>query len=45
MSERTVFRGHIASKISVVDHAIKDGQIVGHSIRKVMKYDEKPNKT
>ena len=45
MSERTFFRGHSASKISAVDHVIKVGQIVDHSIRKVTKYDEKPNKT
>ena len=45
MSERTFFRGHSVSKISAVDHVIKGGQIVGHSIRKVTKYDEKPNKT
>ena len=45
MSERTFFRGHIASRISAVDHVIKGGQIVDHSIRNVTKYDEKPNKT
>ena len=45
MSERTFFRDHSASKISAVDHVIKGGQIVDHSITKVTKYDETPNKT
>ena len=45
MSERMFFRDYSASKISAVDHVINDGQIVDHSITKVTKYGEKPNKT
>ena len=45
MSERTFFRGHSVSKILAFDHVIEGGQIVGHLIKKITKYDEKPNKT
>ena len=45
MSERTLLRSYIVSKILDADHIIEGGQIVGHSIRKITKYDEKPNKT
>ena len=39
------FRGHSVSKILAFDHVIEDGQIVGHLIKKITKYDKKPNKT
>ena len=39
------FRGHSVSKILAFDHVIEDGQIVGHLIKKLAKYDKKPNKT
>ena len=45
MSERKFFRGDSISKILGVDHIIEDGQIVDHSVRKIAKYDKKPNKT
>ena len=45
MSERMFFRGHSVSKILAFDHVIEDGQIVGHLIKKIAKYDKKPNKT
>ena len=41
MSERTFFTGHIVLKTSYVDHIIEGDQIV----RKITKYNEKPNKT
>ena len=44
MSERTFFRSHSVSKILDFDHIIEGSQIVGHSVRKIIKYDEKPNK-
>ena len=37
--------GHSVSKILGVDHVVEVGEIVRHSLRKKMKYDEKPNKT
>ena len=45
MSERTFFRGHSISKILGFDQVVEGGQIVDHSIRKITKCDEKPNKT
>ena len=45
MSERAFLRAHSASKILAFDHVIEGGQIAGHPIMKITKYDEKPNKT
>ena len=45
MSERMFFRGHSVSKILAFDHVIEGGQIVGHLIKKITKYDKKTNKT
>ena len=45
MSERTFFRGHSVSKILTFDHVIEGGLIIAHIIKKITKYDEKPNKT
>ena len=45
MSESTFFRNHSVSIILNVDHVIEGGQIVGHSIRKITKYDKKPINT
>ena len=45
MSERTFFRGHIVSKILTFDHVFEGGSIIAQIIKKITKYDEKPNKT
>ena len=45
MSERTFLRSHSVSKMLTFDHVTEGGQIVGHLIKKITKYDEKPNKT
>ena len=39
------FRGHSVSKILAFDHVIEDGQIVGHLIKIITKYDKLPHKT
>ena len=45
MSERAFVRAPSASKILAFDHVTEGGQIAGHPIMKITKYDEKPNKT
>ena len=45
MSKRTFLKGRSVSKILAFDHVIEGGQIVGHLINKITKYDKKINKT
>ena len=45
MSLRTFFRSHSVSKILGIAHVTEGGQIVGHSVRKITKYNKKTNKS